>query len=351
MKFALLITLTIYSTNAMVNVVPSVNPHVFVREINELRRHNNYSPPQGFLNNTGSDQILKRKYTDRKISRKFKNLSIKAKASQSDFHKFGAGAIETRNSPPNFNGAVDDYTMKDQKANEIHGLLTDQQTNRENYNKEKLKSSHFENKTNTIEKNGDYKTLANEKQIIFNPNKIDPLNIHILNGHEHKTLDKGGSRSYISIEKRANSAPVIENKETELSQNGALEMNEFNAKEVNNFLHVMNRFISIGGLSMKDLMDVHGNTMNSQERINFIYAVKTSSTERMFNIVKDIMNIFEMNGIEDVKGVYSQLTSWAFGTFACNLPYSIKENNGNIVPFPTFGAEKELKMLLEMILY
>uniref|UniRef100_A0A915P931 Uncharacterized protein n=1 Tax=Meloidogyne floridensis TaxID=298350 RepID=A0A915P931_9BILA len=351
MKFALLITLTIYSTNAMVNVVPSVNPHVFVREINELRRHNNYSPPQGFLNNTGSEQILKRKYTDHKISRKFKNLSIKAKASQSDFHKFGAGAIETRNSPPNFNGAVDDYTMKDQKTSEIHGLLTDQQTNRENYNKEKLKSSHFENKANTIEKNGDYKTLANEKQIIFNPNKIDPLNIHILNGHEHKTLDKGGSRSYISIEKRANSAPVIENKETELSQNGALEMNEFNAKEVNNFLHVMNRFISIGGLSMKDLMDVHGNTMNSQERINFIYAVKTSSTERMFNIVKDIMNIFEMNGIEDVKGVYSQLTSWAFGTFACNLPYSIKENNGNIVPFPTFGAEKELKMLLEMILY
>ena len=41
--------------------------------------------------------------------------------------------------------------MKDQKANEIHGLLTDQQTNRENYNKEKLKSSHFENKTNIIE--------------------------------------------------------------------------------------------------------------------------------------------------------------------------------------------------------
>ena len=64
MKFALLITLTIYSTNAMVNVVPSVNPHVFVREINELRRHNNYSPPQGFLNNTGSDQILKRKYSE-----------------------------------------------------------------------------------------------------------------------------------------------------------------------------------------------------------------------------------------------------------------------------------------------
>ncbi|CAK5090444.1 unnamed protein product [Meloidogyne enterolobii] len=334
MKFALLITLTIYSTNAMVNVVPSVNPHVFVREINELRRHNNYSPPQGFLNNTGSEQIsLKRKNTDRKISRKFKNLSITAKASQSDFHKFGAGAIETRNSrksffvllirgssdhrggsdlrknqlffsdhrnSPNFNGAVDDYTMKDQKANEIHGLLTDQQTSRENYNKEKLKSSHFENKTNTIEKNGsvspiDNRTLANEKKI-FNPNKIQPLNIHLLNGHEHKTLDKGGHKNHISIEKRANSAPVIENKETELSQNSDLEINEFNAKEVNNFLHVMNRFISIGGHAMKDLMDVHGSTMNSQERISFIYAVKTSSTERMFNIVKDIMNIFEMNG-------------------------------------------------------
>ena len=76
-----------------------------------------------------------------------------------------------------------------------------------------------------LQKNGDYKTLANEKKIIFNPNKIDPLNIHILNGHEHKTLDKGGSRSYISIEKRANSAPVTENKETELSQNSDLEMN------------------------------------------------------------------------------------------------------------------------------
>nr|CAD2180591.1 unnamed protein product [Meloidogyne enterolobii] len=147
-----------------------------------------------------------------------------------------------------------------------------------------------------LQKNGDYKTLANEKKIIFNPNKIDPLNIHILNGHEHKTLDKGGSRSYISIEKRANSAPVTENKETELSQNSDLEMNEFNAEEVNNFLHVMNRFISIGGLAMKDLMDVHGNTMNSQGRISFIHAVRTSSTERMFNIVKDILNIFEMNG-------------------------------------------------------
>lgn len=58
----------------------------------------------------------------------------------------------------------------------------------------------------------------------------------------------------------------------------------------------MNRFISIGGLAMKDLMDVHGSTMNSQQRINFIYAVKTSGSERMFNIVKDILNIFEMNG-------------------------------------------------------
>lgn len=79
MRFALLITLTIYSTNAMVNVVPSVNPHgyffnfedlfylknnlyftVFVREENELRQHNNYSPPKAIFNKGTNMVAMKR---------------------------------------------------------------------------------------------------------------------------------------------------------------------------------------------------------------------------------------------------------------------------------------------------
>uniref|UniRef100_A0A1I8BTZ9 NR LBD domain-containing protein n=1 Tax=Meloidogyne hapla TaxID=6305 RepID=A0A1I8BTZ9_MELHA len=169
-----------------------------------------------------------------------------------------------------------------------------------------------------------------------------------MTGHETKTLDIEGTGHYNSIEKRADSAPVIESSKHEYS---ARRVEGFTDSEVINFIQVMNRFISIGGLPMKDILDVHGETMKKQQRIKFMHAVKNTNSERMVNIVRDIFYIFENNGIEDVKGVYSQLTSWAFGTIACNLPYSIKHNNGDIVPFPTTATEKELKMLLEMILY
>ncbi|KAF7636347.1 hypothetical protein Mgra_00004333 [Meloidogyne graminicola] len=358
MRFALLITLTIYSTNAMVNVVPSVNPHVFVREENELRQHNNYSPPKAIFNKGTNMVAMKRTNTDRKLSRSMLNLSIKAKASQSDFNKIGSGAIEPQNSP--FNRAVD-YSQKknlhNTKANEISNFLTKQHSIRENAF-EMSPTSNIENKKETIELEN--KNVSNigqadktmDKEISnnqFKPSKFLPLN-----ENRTKSFDKifnigETNRKLVSFEKRTKSSPV--ESDNEYLKIKSQEIQEFEIEEVTNFLALMNKFISIGGLALKDILDVHSQTMTSQERFKFVHALKLSTTEKMVNIVRNIIFILDSQGIEDKKGVYSQLFTWAIGTFAFNLPYSIKHNNGDLVPFRSNAMEKELKMLLEMTIY